>query len=269
MTATETDFTPSVEKMPVLFVGHGNPMNAIEDNEFSRAWADEGRRIPKPRAILCVSAHWETIGTKATAMERPRTIHDFGGFPAELYQQQYPAPGSAALAKLVQEMAPTPVDLDLEWGLDHGTWSVLSRMFPDADVPVVQLSLDRTKSPAQHYALGQALKPFRERGVLIVGSGNMVHNLRLICWDDRGASDWATEFDETLRRLIVAGDHQSIVDYPALGRSAALSIPTNEHYLPLLYVLGSRDEGEEPYFFADRVAMCSLSMRSVVFGGSR
>ena len=266
MTSMGVDFTPSAEKMPVLFVGHGSPLNAIEDNEFSRAWAEAGEALPRPKAILCVSAHWESAGAKTTAMEKPRTIHDFGGFPTELYQQQYPAPGSPDLARLIQEIVPTPVDLDMEWGLDHGTWSVLKHLFPRADVPVVQLSLDRAKTPAQHYELGQALKPLRHRGVLIVGSGNMVHNLRLICWDDRPAPDWAEAFDETLRQLIVAGDHQSIIDYPHLGRNAALSIPTNEHFLPLLYILGLKDDGEEPRFFTDKLTMCSLSMRSVRFG---
>jgi 4,5-DOPA dioxygenase extradiol len=265
MTPVQPDFTASLEKMPAIFVGHGSPMNAIEDSEFSRAWEGLGKSLPRPRAILCVSAHWETAGTKVTAMESPRTIHDFGGFPPELYAQQYPAPGSPELARLVQELVPEPVGLDLSWGLDHGAWSVLRRMFPGAEVPVVQMSLDRTAPPAQHYQLGRALKSLRNRGVLIVGSGNIVHNLGRICWEDR-SYDWATEFDETIRRLIVAGDYQSIVDYDSLGRSASLSIPTNEHFLPLLYVLGLKEDADGVRFFAEGVTLCSISMRSLVVG---
>ncbi|MCX6029857.1 MAG: 4,5-DOPA dioxygenase extradiol [Chloroflexi bacterium] len=268
MPSSQPDFTESHEKLPVLFVGHGSPMNAIEDNTFSRAWAEVGKALPRPQAILCVSAHWETVGTQVTAMAQPRTIHDFGGFPPELYAQQYPAPGSPELARLVQEtVGPIPVGLDASWGLDHGAWSVLLRMFPRADIPVVQLSLDRTQPPAYHYALGQALAPLRQRGVLIVGSGNMVHNLRAVCFEDEdGAYDWATEFDETMHRLIVAGDHAAIVNYDRLGKSASLSIPTNEHFLPLLYVLGALEEGETMRFFNDKITYCSLSMRSVWVG---
>jgi 4,5-DOPA dioxygenase extradiol len=268
MTSAHIVFPESNEKMPTLFVGHGSPMNAIEDNIFSRAWADLGRSVPRPHAILCVSAHWETRGTKVTAMERPKTIHDFGGFPPALYAQQYPAPGSPDLARLVQKTGTaTPVGLDQSWGLDHGAWSVLSRMFPGADIPVVQLSLDYTQPPAYHYALGRALQPLRKRGVLIVGSGNIVHNLRAARLDDeQGAYDWAREFDETARRLIVAGDHQALVDYERLGQSARLSIPTNEHYLPLLYVLGLQEPGEAVHFFADRVVYYALSMRSFRIG---
>ncbi len=177
MASTQPDFSPTNERMPVIFVGHGSPMNAVEDNEFSRAWADTGRALPRPQAILCVSAHWQTRGTQVTAMPTPKTIHDFYGFPPELYQQRYPAPGSAALAKLVQETASAPVAADMGWGLDHGAWSVLLRMFPQADIPVVQLSLDRTQPPAYHYQLGRALRSLRERGVLVIGSGNMVHNV--------------------------------------------------------------------------------------------
>jgi 4,5-DOPA dioxygenase extradiol len=266
MTAIGPQFAESDEKMPVLFIGHGSPMNAIEDNEFSRAWADAGRALPRPQAILCISAHWETSGTKVTAMETPKTIHDFSGFPAELFACRYAAPGSPALARLVENTVKSAkVELDSSWGLDHGTWSVLCRMFPQADVPIVQLSLDRSQPLAFHYELGRALRPLRHRGVLVVGSGNVVHNLRLMCWEDM-AYEWAIEFDETARRLIVTGDHRSLMDYAQLGESAALSIPTNEHFLPLLYVLGLQDAGEEVRFFADRVTLCSLSMRSLRIG---
>jgi len=275
MPSAQTEFAESQEsalrmneKMPALFMGHGSPMNAIEDNEYSRTWIEVGKSLPRPQAIVCVSAHWETSGSKVTAMERPRTIHDFGGFPPQLYAQQYPAPGSPSLARLLQEVArPVRVDPDSSWGLDHGTWSVLIRLFPEADIPVVQLSLDRTQPPSSHYALGQALKPLRRRGILIVGSGNVVHNLWTACMgEEDGAYGWAQEFDETMKRLILAGDHQAIVDYEHLGESARLSISTNEHFLPLLYVLGLQEPGEEPSFFADRLAYCSLSMRSLRIG---
>lgn len=252
--------------MPVLFVGHGSPMNAIEDNEFSRAWAEVGRALARPEAILCISAHWETAGTAVTAMERPETIHDFGGFPRKLYEAQYPAPGSPRLARRVQEMVKTAqVRLDQSWGLDHGTWSVLCRMFPQADVPVVQLSLDRTQGGAYHYGLGKELRALRDEGILIVGSGNVVHNLRMIAWQDAGY-DWAVEFDETARRLILSGEHDPLIHYQDLGRAARLSIPTNEHYLPLLYALALQDEGEPIQFFAERVTLGSISMRSVRIG---
>lgn len=264
----QPNFVESAEPMPALFVGHGSPMNAIEDNAFSRAWAEAGSSLPRPQAILCISAHWETAGTQVTAMEKPRTIHDFGGFPRVLYAQQYPAPGSPALARLVREMVKNvQIWPDASWGLDHGAWSVLIRMFPQADIPVVQLSLDHTQPPAYHYALGQALRPLRNRGVLIVGSGNVVHNLRAARLDDEhGAYDWAREFDETARRLILAGDHRSLVNYESLGPSAQLAIPTNEHYLPLLYILGLREPGEKVGFFAEQVVYCALSMRSVRIG---
>jgi len=268
MSAPNPDYTETTERQPVLFVGHGSPMNAIEDNVFSRAWMEVGRALPRPQAILCVSAHWETVGAQVTAMAQPRTIHDFGGFPPALYAQQYPAAGSPELARLVQEtIKDVRVEGDGSWGLDHGAWSVLCRMFPQADIPVVQLSLDRTRPPAYHYALGRALRPLRQRGVLIVGSGNIVHNLRAVCFEDEdGAYPWATEFDETLRRLIVVGDHEPIINYSRLGRSAALAIPTNEHFLPLLYVLGAQMAGETMRFFNDKITYCSLSMRSAWIG---
>jgi 4,5-DOPA dioxygenase extradiol len=260
------DFAPTQVKMPVLFVGHGSPMNAIEDNEFSQAWAQIGQSLPPPQAILCISAHWETAGVQATAMEAPRTIYDFYGFPPELYAVRYPAPGSRALASLVQQALPgAAVQLDLTWGLDHGAWSVLRRMFPAADIPVVQLSLDYNKSPQEHYELGKALSSLRHRGVLIVGSGNMVHNLRLIQWGDN-AFDWALEFDDLLCQRILAGDHEAITQYSQFGRLAMLSIPTPEHYLPLLYTLAAQEKDEPVSFFAEKVTLGSISMRGVRIG---
>jgi len=252
--------------MPALFVGHGNPMNAIETNEFSLAWADAAQALPKPAAILCISAHWETEGTRVTAMDRPKTIHDFYGFPRQLYEVQYPAPGSKDLAALTKDaIRNTRVAMDLDWGLDHGAWSVLSRMFPGADVPVIQLSLDRTKDPSFHYAMGQELRGLRDRGVLIVGSGNIVHNLRMINWED-GAYDWALEFDAKIKERILSGDHESIVHYDRLGRTAALAVPTNEHYLPLLYILALQDAGDRIGFFAEGLTLGSISMRSLRIG---
>jgi 4,5-DOPA dioxygenase extradiol len=248
-------------------VGHGSPLNAIEDNEFSRAWIEVGQALPRPNAILCISAHWETAGTWVTAMDRPKTIYDFYGFPPELYEKKYPALGSPGLARLVQETRMTQVRLDQTWGLDHGAWSVLSRMFPNADIPVVQLSLDRTQAPPFHYALGKELRTLRDKGILIVGSGNMVHNLRMVAWQDE-AYDWALEFDETIQRLILSGDHAAIVHYQNLGEAARLAVPTNEHYLPLLYVLAVQDRQEPIRFFTDRVTLGAISMRSVWIGQS-
>jgi len=253
--------------MPVVFVGHGSPMNAVEDNEFSRAWAEMGKTLPRPKAIVCVSAHWETAGTLVTAMERPKTIHDFYGFPQELYAQRYPAPGSPDLARQVQEtVSKAQIAADLDWGLDHGAWSVLRRMFPSADIPVVQLSLDRTKAPAAHYELGQELAPLRNKGILIVGSGNIVHNLQQVVWQDQAQYDWALEFDAAIKELILSGDHDSIIHYQKLGQAARLAVPTLEHFLPLLYILAFQDKDESATFFADRVTFGSISMRSIRIG---
>lgn len=241
-------------------------MNALEDNPFSRAWIDIGRSLPRPSAILCISAHWETSGSRVTAMPQPRTIYDFYGFPRELYAVSYPAPGSAALAGLVQQfLAPVKIELDQEWGLDHGAWSVLRRMFPQVGIPVVQLSLDIHLTPAEHYALARGLAALRRRGVLILGSGNMVHNLRMAVFEDR-AYDWAVQFDETLRGLILSGDHDALMHYENLGTPARLSIPTNEHYLPLLYVLAQQQPEEKVSFFAEGVTLGSISMRGVRVG---
>jgi 4,5-DOPA dioxygenase extradiol len=253
--------------MPVLFVGHGSPLNAIEENGFVAAWRTVARQLPLPRAILCISAHWETAGAQVTAMTRPRTIHDFYGFPEELFQVQYPAPGSPELAEMVRQLAGgTAVAPDESWGLDHGTWSVLCRMYPAANIPVVQLSLDRNRPPRDHYELARRLLPLRERGVLVVGSGNLVHNLRLMQWGNPAAFPWADEFDRLATELIRAGDHQRLVDYPALGEAARLAIPTNEHYLPLLYALALQQPGEAVEFFAAETVFGSIGMRSLRIG---
>ena len=253
--------------MPVLFVGHGSPTNAIYESPFVAAWREEAGRIPRPKAILCVSAHWETNGARVTAMERPRTIHDFYGFQEELYQVQYPAPGSRELAERVRELAGAQeVAADETWGLDHGTWSVVRRMYPAADIPVVQLSLGGMHSPHRHVALARALQPLRRDGVLILGSGNLVHNLPLMRWGDETPYPWAVEFDRLAAELIVSGDLDSLADYAGLGESARLSIPTNEHYLPLLYALALRQPEEPISFFAEGIVLGAVSMRSFRIG---
>jgi 4,5-DOPA dioxygenase extradiol len=255
--------------MPALFIGHGNPINAIEETVYSAAWRAVADEIPRPRAILCISAHWETEGTFVTSMLHPRTIHDFYGFPDALYQVQYPAPGSPELAtrvcSLVTSCAVRPDD-GYSWGLDHGAWSVLRRMYPLADIPTVQLSLDRSQHPRFHYDLGRELQGLREEGVLIVGSGNIVHNLRLLKWNAAKAHLWAVEFDRLAAELILAGEHDRLVAYPALGEAARLSILTNEHYLPLLYILALQRPDEPVSFFAEGLPLGSISMRSVRIG---
>ena len=252
--------------MPVLFVGHGSPMNAIEDNEFSRAWTEMGKALPRPKAILCISAHWETMGTQVTIMDQPRTIHDFYGFPPELYAKNYPAPGSPGLGKRIRELiGMDKITPDLSWGLDHGTWSVLARLFPNSDVPVVQLSLDKGKSPQDHYELGKKLQSLRNEGILIIGSGNIVHNLRMVVFEDMGF-DWAIEFDGKVKKWILEEDHNSIIQYDQQGREAALAINSAEHYKPLLYLIGAKEPGEPVSFFAEKVWGGSVSMRSVRVG---
>jgi 4,5-DOPA dioxygenase extradiol len=252
--------------MPVLFVGHGSPMNALEDNRFVRAWQAVARELPRPRAILCVSAHWQADAPRVTAMERPRTIHDFHGFPPELFAVSYPARGAPAVAeRLVELGAAHGVAADPGWGLDHGAWSVLIRMYPDADIPVVQLALDTHRSPAEHFALARSLRPLREEGVLVLGSGNIVHNLRLVRWEDN-ADDWAVQFDAKVAQRIEQQDDDALIGYRALGPGAALAVPTDEHYLPLLYALALRDPGEAVRFFAEGVTLGSISMRSVQIG---
>jgi 4,5-DOPA dioxygenase extradiol len=257
--------------MPVLFIGHGSPMNGIEDNEFARRWEALGRELPEPRAVLVVSAHWLTRGTHVTAMERPRTIHDFRGFPPELFAVDYPAPGSPDIALQTRELvASTDVVLDHDWGLDHGTWSVVRRMYPEADLPVLQLSIDFGQPSAYHYALARELASLRRKGVLIIGSGNMVHNLRMIAWDrlsdQEYGFDWALELNETLKRRIAAGNHGALIEYDELGPAARLAIPTPDHYFPLLYALGLQEPRDEVSFFNDRAVGGSLTMTSVRIG---
>jgi 4,5-DOPA dioxygenase extradiol len=266
LTEMNAIFPETDVRLPALFVGHGSPTNAIEDNEFSRSWAEAGSALPRPRAILCVSAHWETQGTYVTAMQNPKTIHDFFGFPQALFKMQYPAPGSQELARLAcASIHETEVRLDQEWGLDHGAWSVLSRMFPAADIPVVQLSLDRGREPEAHYELARDLRALRKRGVLILGSGNIVHNLGRLVWQDT-AYDWALEFDERVKRLIASGDHDAIIQYQRLGQAARLAVPTNEHFLPLLYILALQERNEAIRFFTEKVTLGTISMRSVWIG---
>ena len=257
--------------MPVLFLGHGSPMNAIEENDFVRGFRKVGQTLEKPKAILCISAHWETRGTYVTAMESPRTIHDFGGFPQALFEVQYPAPGSPELARQVRQMVSSAeVQMDHQWGLDHGAWSVIKHLYPDADVPVIQMSLDRNKGPQYHYQLAQELSELRKKGVLIIGSGNMVHNLGLVAWDKLNEPeygyDWAIEAHEKMMQYIMDGNHKALVDYEKQGRPFKLAIPTPEHYLPLLYTLGLKNEKEEVELFNDRPIGGSLTMTSVKIG---
>ena len=257
-------------KMPVLFLGHGSPMNAIEENDFVKGFRSIASNIQKPKAILCVSAHWETRGTQVTAMQQPKTIHDFGGFPKELFNVEYPAPGNPTLAKKTQNLIKsTPVILDDKWGLDHGAWSVIKHLYPNADVPVIQLSLDRTKTPAEHYAIAQELSKLREKGVLIVGSGNIVHNLSKIAWNkvnDDYAFDWALEVKYKVNQFIKDENHKALIDYTKLGQEFRLAIPTPEHYLPLLYSLALQDKGEKTKIFNDQSLGGSLSMTSLKIG---
>lgn len=254
------------DTLPVLFVGHGNPMNAIEDNVFSRTWETIGRQLPVPTAILSISAHWLTRGTKVTAMEQPTTIHDFGGFPEALYQQIYPAPGAPALAEQTQKMLQQyHVMLDFDWGFDHGTWSVLKKMFPEATIPVYQLSIDYSKPMEYHYRLAQELKELRRKGVLIIGSGNIVHNLRSIRFGSSTPYDWAVDFDEKISNWIQERDHPSIIGFQNLGALATLAHPTYDHFLPLMYVLGLQEKSDNPVFFNTEFDMSSVSMRSVIF----
>jgi 4,5-DOPA dioxygenase extradiol len=254
-------------RMPALFVGHGSPMNAIEDNVFRRGWAAVAAAIPRPTAILCISAHWETRGVAVTAAPRPETIHDFSGFPDELYAVRYPAPGDPALAGTVANLvASEEVVLDARRGLDHGAWSVLSAMYPEADVPVVQLGLDTARPAAFHYALGRELVPLREQGVLVLGSGNLVHNLGRIDFERAGGAEWAVRCDAELKKRILAGDDEALVRYPDLGPDARLAVPTPEHFLPVLYVLALRQSAETPRFFNEATIFSSVSMTSVAIG---
>jgi 4,5-DOPA dioxygenase extradiol len=256
----------SSARMPAIFIGHGSPMNAIEDNEFSRAWSELGRQLPRPKAILSVSAHWQTEGARVTAMPRPKTIYDFYGFPPELYKIEYPAPGAPDwAAKTAEAIRSTSVAADMQWGLDHGTWAPLCRLFPAADIPVFQLSLDRALPARRHYEIGRELSDLRDQGILIVGSGNIVHNLGVLEWGD-AAFDWASRFDEQARDLIIARDHDALIRYEKLGSDAQLSIPTDEHYLPLLYILALQGKSESLRFFTERVTLGSISMRGFRIG---
>jgi 4,5-DOPA dioxygenase extradiol len=256
-------------RMPAIFFGHGNPMNAIQPNGWTRAWTDIGQSIPKPKAILCVSAHWYLPGTFVTATDRPRTIHDFGGFPRELYQVEYPAPGDPELAERVRDLlAPVAVGADHRWGLDHGTWSVLCHVFPEADVPVVQLSIDETQPARFHYELAKRLDPLRDEGVLVMGSGNLVHNLHTYAWGrhDVAAFDWALRFEESARAILISSGHEPLVDYESMGADALLSIPTPDHYLPLLYVIALRRDDDEVSFPVAGFDGGSISMVTVRIG---
>jgi len=264
-------FGENTEKMPVLFVGHGSPMYAIEENQFVAEWRKLGDSIPKPKAILCISAHWETKGTLVTATQNPPTIHDFGGFPRELYAVQYPAPGSPQLAQKTKEIIKsTSVGLDESWGLDHGAWSVIRNIYPKADIPVIEMSLDYTKSPKEHYELAKELASLRNKGVLIIGSGNIVHNLRLVAWDKMNEPefgfDWATHANDLIKKHISSQKHNQLINYQDLGREVSMAIPSPDHYLPLLYALALQTENEKLNFFNDKAVMGSLTMTSLKIG---
>lgn len=268
--AITTPFS-ATDSMPVLFLGHGSPMNAIEENEFVRGFREAAKNIPAPKAILCISAHWETNGTFVTAMQHPPTIHDFGGFPKALFDVQYPAPGSPELAKETKELVTkTTVGLDEKWGLDHGAWSVIKHLYPKADVPVIQMSLDYTRGPQYHYELGKELSALRRKGVLIVGSGNLVHNLGLVAWDklntDDYGYDWALEAKASMNKYILEGNHEALIDYRKQGRAFELAIPSPDHYLPLLYTLALKEANETVRLFNDKAVGGSLTMTSVAIG---
>ncbi len=257
--------------MPVLFIGHGSPMNGIEDNLFSQGWKSMAKEIPEPKAVLVVSAHWLTKGTGITAMDFPKTIHDFGGFPRELFEVQYKAPGSPSLAKETASLIKsTEVVLDHDWGLDHGAWTVVRHMYPNADIPVLQLSIDFTKGPQYHYDLAKELYKLRKKGVLIIGSGNMVHNLRMVAWDKMEEPeygyDWALHANDLFKKLITEGDHKALVNYENLGREIKLAVPTPDHYFPLMYTLGLKSNKDKVSFFNDKAVGGSLTMTSVKFG---
>ena len=255
--------------MPAIFFGHGNPMNALARNAYTDGWSALGRAIPRPKAILSISAHWYIPGTSVTVADAPATIHDFGGFPRELFAVQYPAPGSTTLPGRVRELlAPVRVDDDPRWGLDHGTWSVLVHVYPDADIPVVQLSIDETREASWHYEVAKQLAPLRDEGVLIMGSGNLVHNLHTYAWGNHalGAYDWAQRFEDKARALLAARDFAPLVDYESLGRDAQLSAPTPDHYLPLVYVLGQYRDGDTIRFPVEGFDGGSISMLSVAIG---
>jgi 4,5-DOPA dioxygenase extradiol len=257
--------------MPTLFIGHGSPMNGIEDNEFSQTWTTLGKQISTPKAVIVVSAHWLTKGTSITAMDFPKTIHDFGGFPEALYKVQYPAKGSPALAQETKTLVKSiPIELDHDWGLDHGAWTVIRHMYPDANIPVLQTSIDYSKSIQFHYELAKELFELRKKGVLIVGSGNLVHNLRMVAWDKLNDTnygfDWAVEINHIFKNLILNNEHDKLINYHTLGKEALLAIPTPEHYIPLIYVLGLKTKNEKITFFNDKAVGGSITMTSVMIG---
>ena len=265
---TTSQAFPNTEKMPVLFLGHGSPMNAIEENQFVTGFRNVAKTLPKPNAILCVSAHWFTKGTKVTAMEMPETIHDFGGFPQELFNVQYPAKGSPELAQITHELLlPTPVELDDKWGLDHGAWSVIKHLYPNADIPIIQLSIDYTKSAQYHFELAQKLQALRNKGILIIGSGNIVHNLRLVDFAnfdrDNYGYDWAIEARETVNNYLIDGNYQPLIEYEKQSTAVQMAIPSPDHYLPLIYTLGLQQKGERISLFNDKLVAGSLSMTSL------
>ncbi len=259
---------PNTERMPVLFLGHGNPMNAIEENQFVSGFRNIARTLPRPNSILCISAHWYTNGTKVTAMEMPETIHDFSGFPKELYEVQYPAKGNPALAKEAKDiLLPATVELDDKWGMDHGAWSVIKHLYPEADIPVIQLSIDYTKPAQYHYELAQRLSPLRNKGILIIGSGNIVHNLRLVDWrnfdKENFGHDWAVEARETINNYLINGNYHPLINYEKLTKAIQLAIPGPDHYLPLIYTLGLQQKNENLTLFNDKLVAGSLSMTSL------
>ena len=265
------DSNLSSEKMPVLFLGHGSPMNAIEENEFVIGFRNIAKTLPKPQAILCISAHWFTRGTMVTAMEYPKTIHDFGGFPQALFDVQYPAKGDPLLAKQTKELlAPTSVSLDEKWGLDHGAWSVIKHLYPNADVPVIQLSIDYTQPPSYHFQLAKQLQSLRSKGILIIGSGNIIHNLGLVDFanmhKDNYGYEWAIEAHSHINKYLHENNHEPLINYEKQGKAFQLAIPTPDHYLPLLYTLGLQQKGEEKILFNDKLLAGSLSMTSVKIG---
>lgn len=260
-------FSPT-ERMPVLFLGHGSPMNAIEENQFVDGFRNVAKTIPKPKAIICISAHWYTNGTKVTSMSMPPTIHDFGGFPDELFKVQYPAHGSPELAKETKEiLKPISVELDEKWGLDHGAWSVIKHLYPKADIPVIQLSIDYTKPASYHFALANQLSALRNKGILIIGSGNIIHNLGLVDFKnfekDNYGYDWAIEAHEKINNWLLDGNFQPIIDYDKQGKSVALAAPTPDHFLPLIYALGLKEKSENLSLFNDKLVAGSLSMTSI------
>lgn len=258
------DLTPSEQLMPALFIGHGSPMNAIEQNDYSHSWVELGKKLPRPKAILTISAHWLTRDTRVTAMARPKTIHDFGGFPKALFDAQYPAPGSPDFAALTKKIiTKATIQDDYEWGLDHGTWSFLMPMYPQADIPVYQLSLDYYKPMQYHYELARELRALRKKGVMIIGSGNIVHNLRLLNFSGQ-TYDWATEFDQKIKTFLVDRNHHGIIQYDKLGNAAQMSVPTPDHYLPLIYTIAQQESNEQISFFNEKTDMGSVSMRSFV-----